>query len=127
MLELTMGGRCISGLDAITFFESLPEFLPEKLKTDEFCNEYEYALNRIRYEVSQSIPIAPRVDKGHFISYICGKCGAGVDRSTNKYCPKCGRAIAWEELERKIGGNDGIRIIKGSSNEERVKRWITKS
>ncbi len=27
----------------------------------------------------------------------------------------------------KIGGNDGIRIIKGSSNEERVKRWITKS
>ena len=99
MLELTMGGRCIGGLDAITFFESLPESLPEKLKTEEFCNEYEYALNRLRYEVSKSVPIAPRVDKGRFKSYGCGKCGSGVDRSTNKYCPKCGRAIAWAELE----------------------------
>lgn len=41
MLELTMGGRAIGGLDAIDFFESLIDSIPEELKTEEFCNEYE--------------------------------------------------------------------------------------
>lgn len=37
MLELTMGGRCIGGLDALAFLEALPDSIPEKVKTDEFC------------------------------------------------------------------------------------------
>lgn len=39
----------------------------------------------------------------------CVRCGKTAKRTgkRQKYCPKCGRAIAWEELERKIGGNDG--------------------
>lgn len=97
MLDLTMGGRCIGGLDAITFFEALPNSVPDAVKTEEFCNEYEYALNRLRCEVRKSIPIAPKKHKQKFTTYTCGQCGFGVDYTTDKYCPNCGRAIDWRK------------------------------
>lgn len=97
MLDLTMGGRTISGEDAVRFFESVPDMLDEEVKTEEFCNEYEWALNRLRFEVRQSVPISPRVNKGRFESYSCGHCGFCLDRVTNKYCPHCGRAIDWRK------------------------------
>lgn len=98
MLDLTMGGRCISGEKAIEFFESLPDLLPEEIKTDEFCNEYEYALNRLRVEVRRQIPIAPKKHVGHFITFNCGSCGFSL-APIDEYCPKCGRVIDRNEYK----------------------------
>lgn len=95
MLELTMGGRCISGSDAITLFETLPDCIPDEVKTEEFCREYEYALNRIRYEVSRRVPTQPEVQKGRFASYTCGACGYGLSYG-QKFCSNCGRAANWD-------------------------------
>lgn len=94
MLELTMGGRTVSGLDAIAFLEALPDSIPQEVKTKQFCRDYEYALNRVRFEVRKSVPVKPTVRKGKFTDYSCGQCGAGVS-AINNYCPKCGRAIDW--------------------------------
>ena len=52
MLELT--GKCCSAEQAIDFFESLANIVPEDDRTDEFCDEFEQALNRFRYEAAQS-------------------------------------------------------------------------
>lgn len=90
MLDLTMGGRCISGIDAIAFFESLPDSIPDEVKTEEFCRDYEYALNRLKCEVRKSIPIAPKTNQGKFTDYSCGQCGHVLDPN-DKYCPNCGR------------------------------------
>lgn len=51
MLELI--GKCCSGIEAIEFMEYLPDVIPEEVKTDEFCEQYESALNRFRYEVAK--------------------------------------------------------------------------
>ena len=47
MLEVR--GMCMSGLDAIDFMERLADVFDDETKTDEFCDEYEKALNRFRY------------------------------------------------------------------------------
>ena len=57
MLELTDGGRCMSGMDAIEFFERLDDVLDEDVKTEQFCDEFTWALNRLRVEVRKSISI----------------------------------------------------------------------
>ena len=110
MLELTMGGRCISGLDAIALFESLPDYIPEEVKTEKFCRDYEYAPNRLRAEVRASVPTQPKVYKRRFASYSCGTCGHGLTWG-QKFCPNCGRAADWYALntgqEQKIGESDG--------------------
>lgn len=95
MLELTMGGRCVSGIDAVAFFEALPDSIPEEIKTEEFSCEYEFALNRVRYEIRKSIPKKPTIRRGKFTEYVCGQCGSGV-KEGNNYCPKCGREIGWK-------------------------------
>lgn len=111
MIELTMGGRCVGGLDEIAFFEALPVAIPEEIATDGFCNEYEYSLNRLRLEVRKSISISPKAHKGSFTNYTCGQCGFGVKYETDKYCRQCGRSIDWSVwpggVAQKIGGNDG--------------------
>lgn len=97
MLEMTNNGRCASGIKAIEFFEMLPDSIDDDLKTEEFCDEYEDALNRLRCEVAKSVPIQPRVTKAYakrhkdFIN--CGACGFSLDLTNYKYCPNCGRAI----------------------------------
>lgn len=97
MLDLTMGGRAVSGLDAIQFFEALPGVFPNEVKTAAFCDEYEYALNRLRFEVRKSIPAAPEACKGKFTTYSCGQCGGVVSYGTDKYCSHCGRKIDWSD------------------------------
>ena len=94
MLELTDGGRCVSGMDAIEFFERLDDVLDEDIKTEAFCDEFTWALNRFRAEVRKSIPIEPKTMKGRFTSYSCGQCGHGLDAS-DKFCSDCGRRIKW--------------------------------
>ena len=94
MLELTDGGRCMAGMDAIEFFERLDDVLDEDVKTEQFCDEFTWALNRFRVEVRKSIPIEPKKMTGRFTSYSCGQCGRGL-YVTDKFCPKCGRGIKW--------------------------------
>lgn len=98
MLNLTMGGYMMSGLDAVEFLEMLPDNIPDEIKDDDFCEEYERMLNRVRYEVRKSVPVAPKVIKppsGRYMStYSCGQCGHDV-KPHEKYCPQCGREIKW--------------------------------
>lgn len=105
MLDLTIGGLCMGGIDAVEFFEMLAagEDIIEDAKTEDFCDEYERALNRLRYEVRKSVPVPPKVIKakysGHDVFYSCGACGFGFKRSDlplYKFCPNCGRAIRKE-------------------------------
>lgn len=103
MLDLTMGGRCVSGETAVKFFEMLPDIFP---KEEGFSAEYECALNRFRVEVRKSVPIAPKAHKGRFTNYTCGHCGGGVHYATDNYCPKCGRSIDWTQLQRRNDGTD---------------------
>lgn len=92
-LEITMGGRMIRGEDAVAFFEAVAELIPEEDRTEEFCDEYEYALNRLRRLVLQNIPVPQRkLECTRFTEYLCGKCGFGL-REFYNFCPKCGRRI----------------------------------
>ena len=84
----------MSGESAVEFLEMLPDNIPDEIKDDDFCDEYERMLNRVRYEVRKSVPVAPKVYKNRFTSYTCGQCGHGVN-AEHSYCPKCGREIKW--------------------------------
>lgn len=98
MLELTHGGRMIGGEAAVEFLEMLPDNIPDEIKDDDFCDEYEFMLNRVRYEVAQSVPIPARRGPGRREYFTCGKCGSIVRPDTDNYCSKCGRAIAWKPV-----------------------------
>lgn len=92
MLEIT--GICCSGIKAIEFMEMLPDVIDEDVKTDEFCEKYEQALNRFRYEVAKEIGAKKKIVKAknkglHDFKY-CGKCGFGADEPSYSYCPNCG-------------------------------------
>lgn len=89
----------MSGPDAIEFMEMLVDNIPDEIKDDDFCEEYERALNRFRCEIARSIPIKPKVSKaisrGYSDYYSCGKCGHTLTVTEN-YCPDCGRQIKWD-------------------------------
>lgn len=67
MLELT--GKCCSGYEAIEFMEGLADIISEDIRTEEFCERYENALNRFRYEVAKGIgkkkKVVKAVYRGH--------------------------------------------------------------
>ena len=94
MLELT--GKCCSGLEAIEFMEMLAEIIPEDVKDEEFCEQFEDSLNRFRYEVAKGIGRTPKVMRARYKRYgefyNCGKCG-GTLNITDDYCKKCGTAV----------------------------------
>ena len=95
-------GICMGGVDAVEFLEMLPDNIPDEIKDDEFCEDYERMLNRVRYLVRQSIPIAPRVteavSKRYSDFYSCGQCGFGIRPDIYKNCPNCGRPIKWKAI-----------------------------
>lgn len=95
-------GLMMGGQDAVRCLEMYQDNFPEEIKTEEFCDEYERVLNRIRYEVDRSVPIAPKVLEAKVRSfgkfYSCGECGFSVREDFYKYCPKCGRAINWRAV-----------------------------
>lgn len=96
-LELT--GMCMSGTDAVRFLEMLPDVIPEEAKTEDFCEEYERMLNRVRYEISRSVPVPPKHEwakkRALGVLYSCGECGHGIRPDIYKRCPQCGRTIRW--------------------------------
>lgn len=94
MLQLT--GKCCSGPAAVEFFETLAEIIPEDDRTEEFCERYEEALNRLRYEVGKSVPVPMRIRMGkRWHEYVCGKCGSVVGVHEH-YCHNCGTNIKWD-------------------------------
>lgn len=92
MLEIT--GACCNGMEAIEFMEGLADVVDEDAKGDEFCEEYERALNRFRYEVAKGLGrkknVARAVAKGYCDLKYCGKCGFTADEPSWSYCPNCG-------------------------------------
>lgn len=98
MLKMTNDGKCMAGTAAIEFFEKLPDLINNNLKTDEFREKYEDALNRFRYEVAKSVPVRPNVLKayarGHKDFITCGACGFSLDLTIYQYCPNCGKLIS---------------------------------
>lgn len=92
MLELTDGGRTIGTLDTIEFFETMVlDCIPEEAKTEDFCQQYAYALNRVRYLARYDIPKLARIRKGcRFTEFVCGNCGANIRSDVEKFCHNCG-------------------------------------
>ena len=99
MLNLT--GQCMNAEAAIELLEMLPDNIPDEIKDDDFCDEYERMLNTFRYHVRFHVPIAPKVINPvshHFMkTYTCGQCGYQV-KTHEKYCPNCGRQINWKSI-----------------------------
>ena len=109
-------GRCTSTENAIKFFEMLPDSIPDEIKNDDFCDEYEAALNRFRFCADRLEPIAPVYHKGvkgpMHDYYTCAACGTGLPSSIYPdYCPNCGRNVKWDSTrcltgcKRKDGTN----------------------
>lgn len=98
MLELTDGGRTIGTLDTIEFFETtVLDCIPEEAKTEEFCQEYAYALNRVRALARHDIPKVARIREGKYRTEIlCGNCGTNIFGGIEKFCHQCGCAVKIE-------------------------------
>ena len=98
----------MGGVSAVDFLEMLPDNIPDDIKDDDFCDEYERMLNLVRWLVRQDVPVAPKITEpvakryGRF--YSCGQCGFDVRPDIYKYCPECGRLIGWKAVlpERSI-------------------------
>lgn len=94
-------GRCTSRENALRFFELLPDNIPDEIRDDEFCDEYEEALNTFRFCADRLEPVAPVYHKGAkgpmYDYYTCGACGTGLpDSIFPNYCPSCGRTVKWD-------------------------------
>ena len=100
MIENT--GMMMGGIAAVEYLEMLPDNIPDEIKDDDFCEEYERMLNRVRYEVRKSVPVAPKVTKaisrGYGDFYSCGQCGYDIRPDIYKCCPNCGREISWKAI-----------------------------
>lgn len=78
-----MSERCIGGIDAVEFFQQF----------DDGSEKFQYAMNRIKYEVAKGIgkkvKHMPPPKPGYHETNTCGECGyvASVHHS---YCPNCG-------------------------------------
>ena len=99
---LVITGSAMSGVAAVEFLEMLPDNIPDEIKDDEFCDEYERMLNRVRHEVIKSFPVAPKVTEStsrrNSNFYNCGQCGFGLRADIYDYCPKCSRKISWKSV-----------------------------
>ena len=93
MLELTDGGRTIGTLDTIEFFETtVLDCIPEEAKTEDFCQQYAYALNRVRALAMYDIPKLARIRRhnGQLTESLCVFCGANIQSEIEKFCHNCG-------------------------------------
>ena len=113
-----MAERCIGGLEAVQFFESLP--VPEGQE-----DTFRYALNRIRYEVAKGIGVKLKVNKAiykwHGDTKSCGRCGSGITEAWANYCQNCGTAILKNDYterklkERQMNIDDWLKIMEGEN------------
>ena len=88
-------GACVSKercLEILT--EEVQDHLPK-----EKWEDYERAVNRVRYEFSKLDGEKPRYNRGKHIKswYTCRNCGCIVKIEHN-YCPNCGYKLLWDEI-----------------------------
>ena len=94
---LEVRGKCTDPEKAVEFFEMLVDSIPDEEKEEEFCDEYEAALNTFRYAARRLVKICPKRHKGKYVSdyYTCSECGQDVNIKDN-FCRNCGRPIKWD-------------------------------
>lgn len=97
MLEVR--GRCTNPEKAVEFFEMLPSSIPDEIKEDEFCEDYEAALNTFRYAAQRLVAIRP---KRHVVNrckdyHTCSACGKIVEVQ-DEFCAGCGRPLKWDSV-----------------------------
>lgn len=90
---------------AVKFMADLLDKLPDAVKTPEFCQEYERAMNSIRICAAKQIKIPPRVNPPqkawHHADYVCKSCGRHLNEISEDYCPRCGQHISDAYLGRR--------------------------
>ena len=95
--------RMISEADTMELLETHVADAVQECGVD--VEEYEYALNRVRYRFAQCVPVAPKFHKGkygkQYDSYSCGNCGYTVG-VPDKYCPNCGYMIDWRRCYEQV-------------------------
>ncbi len=115
MLELT--GKCCVGIEAIEFMESLADVIDEDTKTDEFCEEFEDALNRFRYEVAKGIGRKKKIIKaksrGTFmkvLSELRNQVPVNLENFPRGNCEMENYVGLWILQYRLHGGNERIYV-----------------
>jgi ribosomal protein L37E len=96
-----MAERCIGGMEAVEYWESL-QVPPGKEDIRD------WALNRIKYETAKGIGVKKRtikaVKRWHHDIQVCRRCGSAAGEAHFKYCPEC-----------------GTRYLNNSYTEQRIK------
>lgn len=96
--ELTMGGLCLGIEESM---ELLEVYIPDRIdeKDDDFCEQYERALNTIRYALRRNIAKKPKIVKPpgrRWQDCACPECGDILIRPVEKgFCGNCGQRIKW--------------------------------
>lgn len=74
----------------------LPDIIPEEIRDDEFCDDYQRTVNRVEYEFERNVPCEPKRQKGSIPAWDCGWCGSVIVSGVNAdYCAACGHPILW--------------------------------
>lgn len=101
MLDHLNGGRCCSNDEMLDLFGIyIPDMLDQNACDEEFCDQYTYAMNRMRYLVARDIPVPLKVHdsekKRLHTYYTCGRCGTTLRSDTrDEFCSKCGQRAKW--------------------------------
>ena len=104
-------GPCVSKEKCIEIIaQKVRAYIPADMR-----DEYERAVNRLRYEFAKTDAVKPILYKGQRKQYDywkCGNCGTGIGQIVANYCPNCGFAIKW----------DGIRCLTGTERSDNSDR-----
>lgn len=103
MQEVRKGGRCCSNDEMLTMFGiHVPDMLDPEDCDEEFCDEYTYAMNRMRYLAERDEPKPVKrhgeTGRGRLHYYTCGRCGATLREDVQQeFCWKCGQRAMWQK------------------------------
>ena len=96
---MLQGGRCCSNDEMLTLFGiHVPDMLDPEDCDERFCDEYTYAMNRMRYLAARDEPMPAHLHNGGKRPYwTCGRCGAALREDVRmEFCWKCGQRTKWE-------------------------------
>lgn len=90
-------GPCVSKEKCIEIItQKVRAHIPKSMQ-----EEYERAVNRLRYEFAKTDAVRPILYKGQRKQYDywkCGNCGTGIGEVVANYCPNCGFEIKWDRI-----------------------------
>lgn len=98
MTGVFQGGRCCSDDEMLTLFGvHVPDMLAPEDCDEGFCDEYTYAMNRMRYLAARDEPMPVNLHRGGRLPYwTCGRCGAILREDVGtEFCWKCGQRAKW--------------------------------